>query len=412
MFLTGQKIYENFTEGIGPGGLSGSAAMVRELATEYLEEGKAVRQLLVKMESVWEGDAAGVARRGAGPLAIEHELAEPHMATAQDLNGRQAGSFVDARNAVVPVPPEPGSLDPWAAFTSLDGALTYRQQVIDHNTASQHNVDVMRGYADAAAHNTVNMPQTYGGLANDQAGIAVAPGPSDTGSDSGGGSAGGDGSRAGELGVAERYRETGSTGASPGAGDRSPNTGGAAPVDGQQSPQETTPGGFTSPAGPAVPTPVGMGGGLASSPPPGNGPVLAGGGFVPVGGGPGGGPGSGQGGGFGGRGTGGPGLGSETRGPGGRGGEPHGRVGANQPSVVQPNAAGRAGAGGAAGRAGGIGGMPLAGGGRGQGAEDAERRTPTYLQEDDPEAVFGTDEATAPQVIGEDSDLPEYFSAR
>ena len=110
-FMTGRKIYENFTNGIGPEGLTGSAAMVNELAAEYNDEGEAIRRLTARMESVWQGDAAGTAQRGAGPLATEHELAAPHMATAQDLDNRQAGSFVDARNAVVPVPPEPTAPD-------------------------------------------------------------------------------------------------------------------------------------------------------------------------------------------------------------------------------------------------------------------------------------------------------------
>ncbi|MGH3859197.1 MAG: hypothetical protein ACRDSQ_06230, partial [Actinokineospora sp.] len=54
-----------------------------------------------------------------------------------------------------------------------------------------------------------------------------------------------------------------------------------------------------------------------------------------------------------------------------------------------------AGRGGAAG-AGGMGG----GGSRGQGDEDTEHTSPSYLVEADPDDVFGTDEITAPPVIG------------
>ncbi|RBM19274.1 hypothetical protein DI005_16455 [Prauserella sp. PE36] len=42
-----------------------------------------------------------------------------------------------------------------------------------------------------------------------------------------------------------------------------------------------------------------------------------------------------------------------------------------------------------------------AGSGRGQGSEDAEHQRPTYLVEGDPDEVFGTDQRTAPPVIGE-----------
>jgi hypothetical protein len=113
-FMTGRKIYENFQNGQGPEGLSGGAGVVNELAAEYEEVGDAIRQLTSKMEGIWQGDAAGAAQRGAGPLAVEHELAGPHLDTAQDLTSRQAGSIADARNAVVPVPPEPTKPDPWA----------------------------------------------------------------------------------------------------------------------------------------------------------------------------------------------------------------------------------------------------------------------------------------------------------
>jgi hypothetical protein len=38
---------------------------------------------------------------------------------------------------------------------------------------------------------------------------------------------------------------------------------------------------------------------------------------------------------------------------------------------------------------------------RGEGEEDSEHQRASYLVEGDPDAVFGTDEMTAPPVIGE-----------
>lgn len=65
--------------------------------------------------------------------------------------------------------------------------------------------------------------------------------------------------------------------------------------------------------------------------------------------------------------------------------------------------AGAAGRGGAGGRlGGGMMGGGAAGGGRGQGADDQDRERKTWLQENDPEGLFGTDELTAPPVIGDD----------
>ncbi|MCE7001643.1 hypothetical protein LWC34_02125 [Kibdelosporangium philippinense] len=54
-----------------------------------------------------------------------------------------------------------------------------------------------------------------------------------------------------------------------------------------------------------------------------------------------------------------------------------------------------------AGRGGGPGGMPVgAGAGKGSGGEDEEHQRASFLQEPDPDSVFGTDEVTAPPVIG------------
>lgn len=44
--------------------------------------------------------------------------------------------------------------------------------------------------------------------------------------------------------------------------------------------------------------------------------------------------------------------------------------------------------------------MPL-GAGRGEDEEDGEHKRPSFLVEGDPDAVFGTDQMTAPPVIGE-----------
>ncbi|WP_158888556.1 hypothetical protein [Amycolatopsis anabasis] len=93
-------------------------------------------------------------------------------------------------------------------------------------------------------------------------------------------------------------------------------------------------------------------------------------------------------------------------GPGGSGGgsaAAGGASGAAKPGGVgaAEAAAGRGiGAAGAAGKGGpaGMGGM---GAGRGKGEEDAEHQRPSFLLEGDPDEVFGTDQRTAPPVIGE-----------
>ncbi|QFU85486.1 hypothetical protein [Amycolatopsis sp. YIM 10] len=102
---------------------------------------------------------------------------------------------------------------------------------------------------------------------------------------------------------------------------------------------------------------------------------------------------------------GGGGAGTPGFGPGG-GGSSSGAGMAKPGGVGAAEAAGRGmgGPGGAgAGRAGGMGagGMGGAGGRGGQGEEDQEHTRPAYLLEGDPDEIFGTDQRTAPPVIGE-----------
>ncbi|RZS44916.1 hypothetical protein EV193_101797 [Herbihabitans rhizosphaerae] len=93
-----------------------------------------------------------------------------------------------------------------------------------------------------------------------------------------------------------------------------------------------------------------------------------------------------------------------TGSPAGQGANSGHNAGARGASGVggEHGAAGRAGGGIAGGARGGHGGHPAGApmGGRGQGEEDSEHQRPSYLVEADPHGVFGTDERTAPPVIG------------
>jgi hypothetical protein len=118
------------------------------------------------------------------------------------------------------------------------------------------------------------------------------------------------------------------------------------------------------------------------------------------GGGGGGGAGGGRGG-FG-TGTGGGGVGAGGAGAGGAGRGGFGPGAGVGGLAAEQAAMGRTGTGaGAGGRgAAGMGGMGGMGAGRGQGGEDEEHQRPSYLVEPDPDSTFGTDEMTAPPVIG------------
>ncbi|ONI79298.1 hypothetical protein ALI144C_26085 [Actinosynnema sp. ALI-1.44] len=390
MFLSGQEIYENFTNGPGPEYMLNGAGVVAEVVRTYDQRCDQIKSLLGKMDAVWKGDAAGAAHRGVGPLAVEHALAAPAMDTMRDLVDRQAGSFIDARNSVVPVPPAPEKVDPLAAFLRPGDFVTYQQQLSDHNTATQRNVDVMRGYEGASTYN-MNMPRTYGSITADQSEIRVAqsaappppsaPSPGDRPSPR----KPKQGVSRPPAGIGERPGISPPGADAPGNGPG--NTGPATPPSRSSPEPGTTPGGYRSP----IPPP-----GLGTSTDPGSGTgatrfpdttsgVPAAGAASPARGGV-------------------PGVTAGVPGRAGPGGRPGlGGPGAGMGSVGGPGTAAEAAAArnAPAARTTAVG-TPMSAvpAGRGRDSEDEDRQRASFLEEPDPEAVFGTDEPTAPPVIG------------
>lgn len=389
VFMNGTEIYFNFVNGRGGGSLAAAAETVKQLVAEYEQQADEIIELTKAMESAWQGDAAGVAQRGAGPLVIAHALAAPQIDVAQDLSARQVGSFGDAKNSVVAVPDKPIAPDPWPILSPQPMA-TYAEQVAAYNTAVQHNVDVMNGYSHSSMYNTVGLPSSYGSLADDSADVAI-----DTPDD-------------GPVGPRPpRVPDSGPGVNDPGArvldqprpseptpGPSEPGRPG--PVD-VPSRQVTDPGGFQPPTtgvpGGQVP-PIGGpgGGGPADRPNSGLGVGAIG---PVVGPGPDARPGGRSGGGWSGAervaGRGG-GLASGGDADGGR--ASGGRGGVGGPGAVVPVEGTR-------GARGGPGGVPVGGvgAGKGRGADDEEHERASFLQDPDPEATFGTNERTAPSVI-------------
>lgn len=405
IFMNGQQIYDNFQEGAGPEGLTGGAAIVNEVAGDYETRAQQIHALVTRMESAWRGDASGAAKRGAGPVASEHELSGQSLATTQDMTTRQAEAYTDAKNAVMPVPPKPMLVDPMTAMISPGGLTPFEDQVDEHNAAARHNVDMMNRYTSASAGNWDGLPPSYGtfvdGTSEDPAGASVStggPGMSSGVIDSDDYKTSDDSAGAAESGDDEHG--SGSPGPGPGGdtGDQAASPTGAGP--GTLDPSEsgaTTPGGFT-PTTPSAPVIGGGDSGVGTGRPLGGGPmpgvgVVAGPGF---GGGPGGSPGGPGGGGPGGGPRGGAVAGPRggVLGAPGVGGEPHGsRPG---PAGAVAGVSGRGAAG--------MSGVPMGGAGRGRDGEDTERKRPPYLEGGDPDELFDTDQLTAPPTIGEDDD--------
>jgi hypothetical protein len=384
---SGQEIYDNFHSGRGSEGLVGGATIVHDVAKSYTDRVHQIANLLARMEPAWQGSAAGSAQRGAGPLLVEHELSSVSLVTAQDLTNRQAGSFGDAKNAVVPMPPKPKPANPMAMLVSPAAVLDFELQVDAYGKAAQHNVDVMYRYTGATDFNTTNLPSGYGTLAGDQSGVSGNPGPTtidvgdssdDDGDPSGGGVSGPGGTGPGGPIATGPDPVTGGpvSGGAPG-----PNGG---PVGTTPGADTTVPGSFTpNPSGPSPVSPTDLGAGRAPGGLVSDAGLVAGLGAE---------PGAGRGGGA--RGGVAVPRGGVLGGP-GVGAEPGGRAAPGTGTGAASGAAGRGGPG--------MSGVPL-GAGKGRGEEDTERKRPVYLEGGDPDELFDTDVLTAPSTVGAEDD--------
>ncbi|WP_394613262.1 PPE domain-containing protein [Lentzea sp. JNUCC 0626] len=424
-FAGGETIYKWFENGSGP---SQSTAVTsqswRDLSTGHGDVARLIEKAVSDSGAAWEGSAGDAARGATSPLAT--------WATVTGESATQAGTsadavgeaYVNARNAMAMPPkvPDKPFLNDMAWWdTDYDKAVDKNQQV------SEQNMRAFNQYGSAVTASANNQPTFISPNADD---ASVQEGPPDgkykidevgpgknTPPGIGGNPGGGDRSGVGTgqddgTSLSGWKPPTDSTNPA-GIDDKFPTT--PPPDDGRNRPPtnigdpNVPPGGRFDPNDPRRPggpldpnNPRRPGGPLDPNNPrnrPGglNGPGGGGGG---AGGGRGGGAGGGAGG-LGGaaaaRGMGGPGaMGAGAAGFGGAAGvagEGAGR-GAGGFGPAGAGAAGAAGRGGAAGMGGGMG----AGGGRGEGAEDGEHKSASYLQET--EDIFGDGTMVAPPVIG------------
>src|SRR6266568_2461736 len=406
-------IFHRIRGGHGSGAFQSNSALTEQQANLQSQINTQVTNLNTKMNASWTGNASDQAVSGAAPLATASDSASAALNQASSAMQDQVGSFHTAYNSVVPMA---SSAPPNNIGNELVSGLGINtpldQQISQYNAAGQQNVQVYNTYSSASATNAAQMPTDFGTLPTAHPDISVLPGPSGPGAGSG---------------YSGFTSPTGGSGATPPSGYSPPGAPrtGTPPVWTSPPPSETRPP-LTGPQGgnPWEPPPTT----IQSAPPTLEVPPPGGWGpgdprftgdpafFGPGGtgnqsqdqeeerlGGPGGfnslgEPTFGEGGGFGGPGGG-------FGGPGGVG------TGASAGGSGGPGAGNRSGAGfgpgaeeaafGHGGMGGGPGGPGAMGAGRGaKGEEDEEHKTAEYLQEADPDAIFGTDQMTVTPVIG------------
>jgi hypothetical protein len=168
--MTAQQIYDTFRSAIGTGMWQTAQEAANRLGEDMPTLAADIKRLQGMMNAAWQGAAADVASQGAEPLALEYMNTADGLRRAQDLVGRQTGSFDTAANSVAPVPPEPNSVD---VINAALGAPDMQQQVSNYLSAAQHNVVVYTAYHGASQYNTTNLPMDYGHLAVDNASVTT-----------------------------------------------------------------------------------------------------------------------------------------------------------------------------------------------------------------------------------------------
>lgn len=429
-------IYHRIRGGKGSGAFSNNERIMSGQSSDQDNIATTVQKLNTSMNSAWEGAASDKAISGAGPLVTSADSAAGQLSTASAAMGNQVGAFHTAYNSVIEMPTSPPANNIVnEAVTGLGLNTPLDHQISQYNSDGQHNVQVYNNYSTESASNAAEMPTSFGSLPDAHPTITVI---GSTGGEVGGPSFTGSSGPVGSSGTTPGGFNPG-----PGGGrvEPTPLRGGTGTGPVGEGPVPSS-GGWTPPGGgtltPSGADPLGPGGGVFGSGPGGFGggsdPFLGPGGF-PGGngqddeegdggfGGPGGFGDSGFGGadgfggpgGFGGgAGFGGSGGGGGFGGPGGSGGfggsgGPAGTAGTGASSSGATSGTGGPMGGGdemVMGRAGMMGvpgepGMmgPMMGGRGAKGEDDKEHKTAEYLQEADPDSLFGSDQQTVPPVI-------------
>ncbi|MET7990450.1 hypothetical protein ABZU76_06025 [Amycolatopsis sp. NPDC005232] len=347
-----------------------------------------------KMDAAWQGGGATAAQAGAHPLGIWLQDSVNNLGKSHTYLNTQVDCFGTVKTKVQNIPKDP----PSAGF--LDGVNPFSDkddEINDYNNNAKANVDAYTNYFNASGANAQGLPQYSAWQGNNLSG--PPGGPNVPGGPGGGGKVpsmsggpGGGGASSFKPGDMPKFDakppSTDSTGNHTGINDpNGPNGTGiptgtyTPPGSDSTSAQGFTPSSFDSSGfGPGGAGGFGPGGGAGSF------GAGSGGGF-------GGGAGSGAVAGFG------PGAFGGGFGPGGAASGASAGLGAGEGAAGMRGGALGAGAAGKAGTSG-MGGMGAGGAKGGKGTEDEEHQT-KYLVEEDANELFGTDELTAPPVIGE-----------
>jgi len=154
------QIFKKINEGEGEGSLVDG-----QLTAEYLRQRAEERNRLVEalnrdMQGAWQGDGGEAAMSGAKPLQIWNEDSAMNLGESTRYLDGQVAAFGGVRNRVQEIPekpPESGFLNdlaPWE--TDTDRAIS------EYNAKGEANVQAFNAYYEESLHNAQGMPNFSG----------------------------------------------------------------------------------------------------------------------------------------------------------------------------------------------------------------------------------------------------------
>jgi hypothetical protein len=112
------------------------------------------------IDSGWQGLAADAAKEATDPMRLISDKASQELVTAQNLHTGQAHAYGQIRNAVLKVPPNPGS----ASFVAdlFPMFSDHADRVAEYHNATTHNIQQYKSYGGLSLQNGDGAPQDFG----------------------------------------------------------------------------------------------------------------------------------------------------------------------------------------------------------------------------------------------------------
>jgi hypothetical protein len=178
MAYTPQQIIDLVNKGDGPTGMYGGSDTAAKLAALHKEIADDMLQLQGGMGEHWQGDAAGQAYAGAGPMVQASQVSGDHLAQAQNLYVGQGSSFNDLHNKVAAV----GNIgdkpsDDLFSDTPFSFMSNRADEISAYNQKAQQVVDGYGLYHGQSTDNSGRWqaPSNYGALGMPPAGGDIQP---------------------------------------------------------------------------------------------------------------------------------------------------------------------------------------------------------------------------------------------